>query len=78
MLIDKELLLDTMESLENDPRELFPQWREAVDLVEMQRPAIRRLNKVMENALDNLQESEDFKLGFMKAWMLALLVVKGQ
>lgn len=78
MLIDKELLLDTMESLENDPRELFPQWREAVDLVEMQRPAIRRLNKVMENALDNLQENEDFKLGFMKAWMLALLVVKGK
>lgn len=78
MLIDKELLLDTMESLENDPRELFPQWQEAVDLVEMQRPAIRRLNKVMENALDNLQENEDFKLGFMKAWMLALLVVKGE
>lgn len=78
MLIDKETLLATMESLENDPRELFPQWQEAVDLVELQRPATQRINRVLEKAYDDTKENADFRLGFLKAWMLALLVVKDE
>ena len=78
MLIDKETLLEEMRSLEEDPRNIYPQWREAVALTEMQTPAIKRMNKVMEAAFGKMDDNIDSRLGFLKAWMLALLVVKDE